>query len=251
MVTNSTGVRLVADLHVHTLASGHAYSTVTEIIDAAAQKGLEAIALTDHGPAMPGGPHRYHFGNLFVLPDKDKGVEVLRGVEANIVDSDGTLDLPEVYLEMLDIVWAGLHIPCLQPSTRSLNTETLLRALDHPYVDGIVHPGNPDFAIDEKAVVQAAADKNKLLEINNSSFVIRRGSKTRCAEIARLVKEYGGMVAVNSDAHIARDVGRFDQGQQLVLQEQLEPRHVVNTSVEKIRDFLKQRGKKRFQGKNV
>ena len=94
MVTNSTGVRLVADLHVHTLASGHAYSTVTEIIDAAAQKGLEAIALTDHGPAMPGGPHRYHFGNLFVLPDKDKGVEVLRGVEANIVDSDGTLDLP-------------------------------------------------------------------------------------------------------------------------------------------------------------
>jgi len=48
-------IKLVADLHVHTISSGHAYSTVAEIIEAAAQKGLEAVALTDHGPAMPGG----------------------------------------------------------------------------------------------------------------------------------------------------------------------------------------------------
>lgn len=238
---------LVADLHVHTLASGHAYSTAAEIIDVAAQKGLQAVALTDHGPAMPGGPHRYHFGNLFVIPEREKGVEILRGIEANIVDSDGTLDLPEGYLKMLDIVWAGLHIPCLQPSTRSINTETLLRVLENPCVDGIVHPGNPDFAIDEEAVVQAARGKNKLLEINNSSFIIRRGSKTRCSEIARLVKQYDGTVVISSDAHIARDVGRFDKGEQLVLEAQLEPRHVINTSLEKIKDFLKMRGKKRFQ----
>ncbi len=242
-----TALNLVADLHVHTFASGHAYSTVSEIIDMAAQKGLQAIALTDHGPAMPGGPHRYHFGNLSVLPEREKGVEILRGVEANIVDSDGTLDLPEIYLKLLDIVWAGLHIPCLQPSTRNINTQTLIRALENPLVDGIVHPGNPDFVIDEEAVVQAAREKNKLLEINNSSFLIRRGSKTRCAEIARLVKQHDGMVAINSDAHIARDVGSFDKGKMLVLEVELEPRHVVNTSLEKIKSFLEMRGKKRFQ----
>ncbi len=238
---------LVADLHLHTLASGHAYSTVSEIVHLASAKGLQAIALTDHGPAMPGGPHRYHFGNLSVLPEIEGGVLILRGVEANILDSDGTLDLPEIYLKLLDLVWAGLHVPCLQPSTRSINTRALLNALDNPYVDGIVHPGNPEFVIDEEAVVQAAKEKNKLLEINNSSFLIRRGSKTRCAEIARLVKHYDGVVAINSDAHLARDVGCFDKGLQLALEAELESRHVLNTSLESIKDFLKSRGKKRFQ----
>lgn len=240
-------MELVADLHIHTLASGHAYSTVTEINQVAAAKGLQGIALTDHGPAMPGGPHRYHFGNLSVLPEVDGGVLILRGVEANILDSDGTLDLPEIYLKLLDLVWAGLHVPCLQPSTRSINTRALLNALDNPYVDGIVHPGNPEFVIDEEAVVQAAKEKNKLLEINNSSFLIRRGSKTRCAEIARLVKYYDAVVSINSDAHLARDVGCFDKGLQLALEAELEPRHVLNTSLASIKDFLKSRGKKRFQ----
>jgi putative hydrolase len=150
-----------------------------EILAAAAQKGLEAIAFTDHGPAMPGGPHRYHFSNLLVLPEKEKNVEVLRGVEANIIDREGTIDLPEEYLRLLDIVWAGLHIPCLQPASRSLNTETLINALESPFVDGVVHPGNPDFPIDAEAVVRAVVEKGKLLEINNSSFVTiaRRAAK--------------------------------------------------------------------------
>ena len=158
-------IKLVADLHVHTISSGHAFSTVAEIIQAAAQKGLEAVAITDHGPAMPGGPHRYHFGNLYVLPEKEQNVEVLRGVEANIIDRDGTVDLPDNYLRSLDIVWAGLHYPCLTPGTRSKNTEALLNALENPYVDGIVHPGNPDFPIDEEAVVKAAHEKGKLLRL--------------------------------------------------------------------------------------
>ncbi len=240
-------MELVADLHIHTLASGHAYSTAAEVICSAAQKGLQAIALTDHGPAMPGGPHRYHFGNLSILPLREQGVEILRGVEANILDSDGTLDLPDTYLQLLDIVWAGLHVPCLQPSTRSINTRTLLRALENPCVDGIVHPGNPDFVIDEKELVRAARESNKLLEINNSSFLIRRGSKTRCAEIARLVREYDGLVAINSDAHIASDVGCFEKGMQLVLEAELEPRHVLNTSLQRVQEFLRSRGKKRFR----
>lgn len=240
-------IELVADLHIHTISSGHAYSTVGEIIESAAQKGLQCIALTDHGPAMPGGAHRYHFGNLFVIPENEKGVEILRGAEANIIDRDGTIDITDNYLQLLDIVWAGLHLPCLQPATRSLNTETLLNALENPHVDGIVHPGNPDFPIDEEAVVLAAREKGKLLEINNSSFVIRRGSKTRCLEIARLVRRYDGLVALNSDAHIANDVGSSDRALLLADEAGLVPEQVVNTSLEKIKSFLRQRGKRRYR----
>lgn len=242
----NNSIRIVADLHVHTISSGHAYSTVAEIAAAAASKGLQAVALTDHGPAMPGGPHRYHFGNLFVLPEKIEGVEILRGVEANILDKEGTIDLPESYLQLLDIVWAGLHLPCLKPASRSLNTEALLGALENPYVDGIVHPGNPDFPIYEEDLVRAVLEKNKLLEINNSSFLIRRGSKTRCFEIARLVCRYGGTVALNSDAHIAKDVGNSDLALKLAVDAGLEQRHIINTDLKRIKDFLKERGKKRF-----
>jgi len=240
-------IELVADLHIHTISSGHAYSTVAEIIDCAVHKGLQCIALTDHGPAMPGGPHRYHFGNLFVVPEREKTVEILRGIEANIIDRDGTLDISEYYLQQLDLVWAGFHMPCMQPATRALNTEVLLRTLENPYVDGIVHPGNPDFPIHEEAVVLAAREKGKLLEINNSSFLIRRGSKTRCLEIARLVRHHGGLVSLNSDAHIAGDVGSSDIALSLAHEAGLSPRQIINTDTAMIHHFLKARGKRRFR----
>ncbi len=239
-------IKIVADLHVHTISSGHAYSTVAEIIEVAAQKGLEAVAFTDHGPAMPGGPHRYHFGNLYILPEKEKNVEILRGVEANIIDKDGSLDLPVQCLRLLDIVWAGLHIPCFQPSTRNINTKALLNALDNPYVDGIVHPGNPDFPIDETALVQAAAKKGKLLEINNSSFIARRGSKTGCREIARLASRYGAPVALNSDAHLAREVGCNEESLALAVESGISSEQIINSNLELLKDFLQKRGKKRF-----
>ncbi|GFP38274.1 putative hydrolase, partial [Candidatus Hakubella thermalkaliphila] len=97
-------MRILADLHVHTLASGHAYSTIEEIAAAAAAKQLEVVAITDHGPAMPGGPHEYYFGNLWVLPAEVGGVTILRGAEVNILEEHGRLDLPEVLLKQLDIV---------------------------------------------------------------------------------------------------------------------------------------------------
>ena len=79
-------MQFVADLHVHTVASGHAYSTVKEIVRVAADKGLLMIALTDHGPGMPGGAHAYHFSNQTALPDSMFGVRILKGIEANVMD---------------------------------------------------------------------------------------------------------------------------------------------------------------------
>ncbi|EOD9879151.1 PHP domain-containing protein, partial [Klebsiella pneumoniae] len=49
------------DLHMHTLASTHAYSTVHDYIAAAARKHIRLIAITDHGPEMVDAPHPFHF----------------------------------------------------------------------------------------------------------------------------------------------------------------------------------------------
>ena len=88
-------MRLLADLHTHTVASGHAFSTVTELATAAAGKGLELIAFTDHGPSVPGGAYFWYFWNAKVVPPRIAGVRVLAGCEANVADTDSGLDLPD------------------------------------------------------------------------------------------------------------------------------------------------------------
>ncbi len=53
-------MKIVVDSHTHSVASGHAYSTVQEMAREAPTNGIEMFALTDHGPAMKGAPYLYH-----------------------------------------------------------------------------------------------------------------------------------------------------------------------------------------------
>lgn len=233
------GIKLVADLHIHSVGSGHAYSSITEIALAAAESGLAMIAITDHGPAMPGGPHPYYFGNLRVLPREIAGVRLLRGVEANIIDSAGNLDLEQYYLERLDLVLAGLHTHCFPASDRETCTAAMLNAIENPYVDIIVHPGNPEFPLDYDVVVKRAAQKGIPLEINNSSLCgSRRGSEQNCHQVARMIAHYGAPVVIGSDAHGAWDVGKFDIAIDTVIRAGVKEEQILNTSVEKILSHL-------------
>lgn len=244
----SSGIKIVADLHTHTIASGHAYSTVAEMVAAASRRRLQMVGITDHGPAMPGGPHRYHFGNLRNLPPQMYGVEILRGVEANILDTSGRLDLPEYYLRSLDLVLAGLHFVCYPGGSPKENTQAVLAVMDNPFVDGIVHPGNPEYELDYRAMVEKAVEKNILIEINNSSLGgrARRGSGGACGSIAGLAKEMGALLLVSSDAHFFTEVGSFQKSLELITAAGVGEEQVLNTSVEKIKDFLRVKGKKRF-----
>jgi putative hydrolase len=105
-------MKIIADMHTHSIASGHAYSTINELAAAASAKGLLAMAITDHGPALPGGPHAYHFGAMRFIPREIGGVRILLGCEANIIDINGRIDLSADYLNRLDFVMAGLHVFC-------------------------------------------------------------------------------------------------------------------------------------------
>lgn len=239
-------MKILADLHVHSIASGHAYSTVDEIIRAAADAGLEMVALTDHGPAMPGGPHEYYFGNLRILPHRLYGVEILQGVEANIMDEKGSLDLRDVYLNRLDIILAGFHSVCIKPGSREHNTAAMINALQNPHVDIIVHPGNPEYPIDVEQVVRHAKHAGKALEINNSSFLVRRGSKETCMEIAKYVRQHGTWVSISSDAHFSSSVGEVSMALQLALDAGIPEDCILNLTAARVTSFLAGRGRKRF-----
>lgn len=238
-------MKLVLDTHMHTIASGHAYSTIHDYIKSAKEKGLELIALTDHGPEMPGGPNIFHIGNQRVIPRVIEGIEVLRGVEANIMNYDGEIDIDENYLKRLDIVIASLHDVCIRPGSEEENTRALIKAMENKYVDIIAHPGNPRFPIDIDKFIMAAKEKNIIVEINNSSFVntSRRGSKENCIEIAKRAKELGVKVIAGSDAHISFDVGRFDKVLEVFKLVDMPSNLIMNTSKEKLKNHLKAKGK--------
>ena len=235
-------MRLVADLHTHTVASGHAYSTILENAKVAAEKCLEMIAVTDHGPGMPGAPHDYHFSNQRVLPDEIFGVKILAGIEANVMNRDGSLDLDAARLTNLDIVLAGLHTLCAPYGTVEQNTEMLINTMRNPLVDIIVHPGNPEYLIDEEKVVRAAMKYDIALEINNSSLTFsRQGSFPHCEKIVALTKAYGAKIIVGTDSHFAWNVGDFAAAEELLQKYDFSPTQVINTSVKSIKEYLSTR----------
>lgn len=232
-------MKIVADLHSHTIASGHAYSTITEVVAGAKNKGLEVVAITDHGPNFPGAPHAYYFGNMRILPSEIEGVKVLKGVEANIIDDQGKLDLPVEYLKRLDIVLAGLHKECLKPDNCEFNTKTLINTMKNPYVDIIVHSGNPRYPADYERLIQAAVEYNVAIEINNSSLTVsRKGSMNNCREIVKLAGKLGALISLGSDAHWAGHVGELNQALKLVAEGKIQEERVLNTSMERIRKYL-------------
>jgi putative hydrolase len=213
--------------------------------DYASQIGMKIIGMTDHGPSMPGGPHIYHFGNLRILPEYISGVRILKGVEANIMNFEGALDMPDKFLSKLELVIAGFHDGCLVPGSVEENTNAIIGAMKNPLVDIIAHPGNPQFSIDIEKVVDCAIETGTLIEINNSSFGnARKGSEDNCRLIALEAKKKGALLTTGSDSHICFHVGKFDKVLQLFEDLDIDEKLVVSANPQRLIDFLNKKGKK-------
>lgn len=168
-------MKLLFDLHTHTVASGHAFSTLKENIEEAAAKGLKAMGTSDHYSAMPGSAQSIYFTNFKAIKEKILGVRIFTGMEANIIDLEGKLDAEEAVLKKMDYVIASLHVPCVKAGTREENTNALIGAMKNPYVKIIGHPDDDRFPLNYEKLVKAAAKEKVALEVNNSSFSPRTG----------------------------------------------------------------------------
>ncbi|MFA4858971.1 MAG: phosphatase [Candidatus Margulisiibacteriota bacterium] len=234
-------MNILADFHLHTIASGHGFSTIAEYIQAAKAAQLSAIAFTDHGPAMPGGAHYYHFCNLKALPRTWEGILLLRGIEANIVDDQGKLDVPDEDLANLDIVLAAFHSRCgYADGNLEQNTRVLKKAMENPHVTVIAHPGNIYYPVDIKEIVGFAKETGVLIEINQATLTgwARRGSSTRCLEFAREIKRQNWYVCLGSDSHFIDTVGQLSVAVELVEAAGIPADHVVNTSRDLIEEWF-------------
>ncbi|KHD37720.1 hydrolase [Clostridium acetobutylicum] len=232
------------DLHTHTIVSGHAYTTLLENIKQASQIGIKILGTSEHGPKMPGAPHIWYFGNMNKVPRKIYDVTVLRGCEADILNSNGDLDIPERIQNELDYIIASLHDVCIEPGTIEDNTKALLNAMNNPNIDILGHIGNPIYPIDIDAVVSKAKEKNVLIEINNGSLSgSREGSHDNCKKIAQACKKKGVKVILGTDSHISFTIGNFDKVQKLLDSVDMPKELIMNTDEKKIVEYLKAKGK--------
>lgn len=231
------------DLHTHTIVSGHAYTTLTENINFAIEKGLKVLGTSEHAPTMPGAPHIWYFENIMKVPRKIKDLIILRGCEANIIDYEGNIDIDSKGYASLDYMLASVHKEALEGGTIEENTRAYIKVLDNPMVFILGHIGNPIFPVDYEAVVKAVKEKDKIIEINNASFGSSRvGSKENCIEVAKLCKKYGAKVILSSDAHICYDIGNFSVSEEILDSIEFPQELIMNVDC-KIIDYLKSKGR--------
>jgi putative hydrolase len=234
-------MNIAIDTHTHSIASGHAYSTIDDLAQAARDRGLSGFVLSDHGPSLGGAPHRYHFGNLRTIPKILFDVKFYMGIEANILNKKGATDIPLQYGATLDFILAGFHELCFKPRNEKENTKALIAVIANPLVDAISHPGNGAFPVNIDAVVDAAKEFGKVLEINSASFRIRSGSKDNCRKIAQQCMEKGVLMCCSSDAHYRTDIGNFSDALTILEEVHAGPEHVINSSVEQFEAFIEKR----------
>lgn len=237
-------MKLIADLHIHTIASEHAYSTITEYASYAKKINLPVIGIADHGPAMTDGPKEYYFQNLKILPEKISGTRVLRGAELNIIDDDGKLDLKSHVIKELDFFIASYHsgvIPHYYTSEQL--TSGYLKLMEKNYgkaVKILGHIDNPKIPVDMKAVLQAAKETRTLIEINNSSYMfIRPGSYKVGLEMLKLAKKIGNDIIVNTDTHYHEAVGNFELAIKLINETGYPEKLIINSSMERFKKYFK------------
>ena len=238
-------MKLISDLHTHTVASAHAYSTVTENTAQAERAGLKFMAVTDHGPQMEDSPHIWHHHNLTTLPRIINNVFVLRGIEADIIDNKGRLDIDWDLSNKLDWIVASYH---WGEGNKAEFTESYLKAIEYPHICCLGHTDSKRFPYDIKEVCKACAHFGKAMELNVAR--IRDVNKTETYDFYRKLlsacAEEKAFVVVNTDSHFWNTIGDFTPALKLIEETGFPEELVLNADEERLKSFIV-----RIKGKNI
>lgn len=236
-------MKLIADLHTHTIASTHAYATITEMVNEAQRLGLFAIAITDHSRLMPGAPGPFYFESMTILPEYMNGVRLLRGIEANICDYEGNIDVGQGLQKSLDWVVASLHTLTIEGEADIEKcTNAYLNICQNPQVNVIGHSGSAYFKYDYERVIPEFAKAGKLIEINDSAFRYKKEHMHNCVQIAKLCKKYGARICVNTDSHFTHTLGRAYETLDMLREIEFPKELIVNTDINNLKAYFDEKG---------
>ncbi|MCF8011223.1 MAG: PHP domain-containing protein [Clostridiales bacterium] len=224
-------IAIVSDWHTHTRYSDGS-GAVEDNVRAAAEMGLKEVAITDHGPRglFIGVKSEYDYLKIkeeIKSFQENSGVRILLGAEANIIDPDGSIDIPPGIVKELDILLAGLHpqviaksvgdtagwifpnllskaYKSLREKMRGINTRAVVNAMYSNPISVITHP-DLIMPVDLNEVARASAGTNCAVEINSRHDYNKD-------EVIKAAMEWKAPVVVNSDAHSPGSVGRLESG---------------------------------------
>lgn len=230
----------IADVHTHSILSGHAFGTVRELAAEAASRSLKVLGVTEHGPGIPGTCDPIYFRNIIDAPRMLYGVEMLYGSEVNVLNT-GEVDLDQRHLNCLDYAVAGIHGLCYEDEGIVKNTDNVIRCMGIDKVKFISHPDADTYPLDYTALVQGAKEYHVALELNNSSLrkpKLRPGCVKNYEKMLPLCMEYGVNIIVNTDAHDPSQVGDFTLARALLKRLQMDEELILNNDQEKLKKFL-------------
>lgn len=241
--------KIHADYHTHTTYS-HGSGSVEDNVLAARKRGLDTIAITDHGVRHPlVGVSRKKYAKIRAdidrVQERYEDVRVLFGIEANIVGNDGDLDLTYRDIAQLDLVLAGFHLSAPPyklsewfglnaggvyrqlfrrntPAQRERNTMAFVRAVQRHPIDILTHPGFR-LDLDYGLLGRACAEYGTYVEISSRHRV---PDEEQLAELA----DTGVTFVIDSDAHKPQDVGQWEYAIDLCRRVGISPARVLNAT---------------------
>ena len=235
-------MKLLYDLHTHTLASGRAYSTLSENITFARKAGLLAYGFSDYTEQMPGAiAENMWFSNFKVIPREIDGMRILCGAEVNIIDFTGNFDMNFETAAQVDYIIASLHDVVYQSGSRQENTAALINVMRDRFVKVIGHPDDSRIPVDIAVVAREAKNAGVLLELNCASLkplCHRLDTRENIRKMLLACMKYGTRILVSSDAHICYDVGRFDEAVRAMEEVSFPEELVANTSMQRLEDWI-------------
>ncbi len=235
---------LRGNLHMHSRWSDGRHS-IEEMAHAAVEAKLEYIAITDHSKRLTvaNGLNEdrviAQIEEIEELSRKIKGVTIFKGLEVDILE-DGSLDLDDAVLKLLDIVIVSVHQKFNLPSDKQ--TERIMRAMDHPCTTFVAHPtgrlllARPPYAVDVPRLIKHAKQRGCFLELNaNPQRLDLNDSYCQLAKTEKVP------IVLNTDAHHTGDVANFAAGIAQARRGWLEKDDVLNTlSLRALQKRLKQ-----------
>lgn len=228
------------DLHTHSIRSACGFHTLLEIAGIMRNRGLQAFALTDHGPKL--GTPRSHFSIMLRrMPAIVGDIRVFKGIEASILDSGGTIDLPVFDGLQYEIVLAGIHKHHYFETERGLeeNTRAMVAAMrQNPEIKIITHPCDSMFPVDPDIITDAAGETCTALEINTTHIRLGKVDPDIFDRFIEYAAEKNVMIAVNSDGHMFNEFGVFDEALAALEPYGLDRLNIVNRSCESTLAFL-------------
>ena len=202
------------DLHTHTISSGHGSTdTLTDLAKTASQRGLKSLGISDHGPATAGSADESYFRNLALAPRERFGVRMFYGVELNILNLQGDVDLADELLSALDYAIISIHPPIFTPWAHRDLTDAYISAMNHPKVRFLGHIDDARFPVDFNRLLRAAKEEGVYPEINNGSLspnAYRAEGHINCPRILEICKQIRLPVLLSSDSHGKTNVGNME-----------------------------------------